>query len=341
MPHDCLLLGGQGLGITRADQLVGLGELVIAEANAQSNVLDFICLHSKLVLGGALQARETLIVLGDEVDLANLAQAFALRCNGRVGANEKELLVYAKAGSLCFQHLLVSPSNSLVVFSLNNKRANLTDLKLLPKRDFYFGDQKVTVRQAWKLDGRGGTELGFGSAVYPAAVALSEYISRLSPSVLTGKRVLELGAGTGLCGIVASKLFALDNLLVTDGDEATVHLCQRNCAFNKVERYVCEKFLWGERQLEGKVDVVLACDIVAAPYREYFPALLNTFIMLQQANPALLVLLGYTPRHVCELDFFQQLRASGFVVDRITDVHPDFAEEETIQLFTIKALIAG
>ena len=38
------------------------------------------------------------------------------------------------------------------------------------------------------------------------AIALSEYLESLDPCLLEGKRVIELGAGTGLAGMVASCL---------------------------------------------------------------------------------------------------------------------------------------
>lgn len=234
-------------------------------------------------------------------------------------------------------------NNSLVVFSLNNKRANLTDLKLLPKRDFYFDNVRIVVRQEWVLDGRGGTELGFGSAVYPAAVSLSEYVSRLPAHVFTNKRVLELGCGTGLCGLVASKLFPLKFCLATDGDEATVQLASKNFRLNKIpsELYACEKHLWGEPGLfTQEFDIILACDIVAVPYREYFPMLLKTFCQLKlqaTTNKEFQILLGYTPRHACEQDFFRDLESRGFTVQRITDdlLHEDFRGDEQIQVFKL------
>lgn len=46
--------------------------------------------------------------------------------------------------------------------------------------------------QAWKGDGKGGTDIGFGASVYPAAYVLAEYLER-HPYLVRGKRVIELG----------------------------------------------------------------------------------------------------------------------------------------------------
>jgi len=40
----------------------------------------------------------------------------------------------------------------------------------------------------------------------PQAIALCQYLETLDSGVLSGKRVIELGAGTGLAGMVASAL---------------------------------------------------------------------------------------------------------------------------------------
>ena len=65
-----------------------------------------------------------------------------------------------------------------------------------------------------------------GAAVYDAAYVLAEYLER-HPELVNGNRVLELGAGPGLVGIVAGLLGA-EKVIVTDGDETVVELAQRN-----------------------------------------------------------------------------------------------------------------
>lgn len=54
---------------------------------------------------------------------------------------------------------------------------------------------------------------GLGGEVWPGAIVLCRYLEQ--NSVVQGKRVVELGCGTGLCGIVCMKLGA-KSVLLTD-----------------------------------------------------------------------------------------------------------------------------
>lgn len=51
---------------------------------------------------------------------------------------------------------------------------------------------RCTQFQAWKAGGKGGTEIGFGASVYPAAFVLADFLER-HPYLVRGKRVIELG----------------------------------------------------------------------------------------------------------------------------------------------------
>lgn len=54
-----------------------------------------------------------------------------------------------------------------------------TDTLRLPERLFELGfGAPVTIKQAYKPDGLGGSKLGFGASVYDAAFVLSNFIAR-------------------------------------------------------------------------------------------------------------------------------------------------------------------
>jgi predicted nicotinamide N-methyase len=73
--------------------------------------------------------------------------------------------------------------------------------------------------------------LPYGVALWPASIALAhDLVSREDD--LRGARVLELGAGTGLPGIVAAKMGA--RVVQTDRDELALWACRRNCERNGV-----------------------------------------------------------------------------------------------------------
>lgn len=101
--------------------------------------------------------------------------------------------------------------------------------------------------------------LPYGVALWPAAIALAhDLVSRAAD--LRGKRVLELGAGTGLPGIVAASLGA--RVVQTDRDELAMSACKRNCERNRVE--IAEHRLadWTSWADEGQYDWIIGSDIL-------------------------------------------------------------------------------
>ena len=84
------------------------------------------------------------------------------------------------------------------------------------------------------------------------------------------KKVLEVGAGAGLPGIVAHKVLGAHSVLVTDGDYDALVNCQRNVAANQnseIGDISCQQLIWGRGvgaflETHGKQDVVLAADCV-------------------------------------------------------------------------------
>ncbi|KAF4042582.1 Lysine methyltransferase [Phytophthora infestans] len=111
-----------------------------------------------------------------------------------------------------------------------------------------------------------------GTRLWTGSHFLSRYLWR-HPELVRGKRVLELGAGTGICSIVSSKLGAV-KCLATDGDEEVVELLAKNVQVNEAEDVVTARSLfWGDepsaqtllKEFPGAltdVDVVLAGDVL-------------------------------------------------------------------------------
>ncbi|KAL6075887.1 Methyltransferase-like protein 23 [Balamuthia mandrillaris] len=81
-------------------------------------------------------------------------------------------------------------------------------------RVFRFGKGQavsVAVRQVMEAD--------YGLYVWPSALILSEFIVA-HPSLFAGAHVIELGAGTGVAGLVAAKQGAAASVLLTDRADA-------------------------------------------------------------------------------------------------------------------------
>ena len=135
-----------------------------------------------------------------------------------------------------------------------------------------------------------------GVTLWGAAPQLAQYLVDHADRVIRGRRVVELGAGLGLCGIVAHRLGA-SRVLLTDGDTHALRQMrvnvQKNCVGmknndNKEEEQTihCQQLLWGNptandnkekdttttlsslsyanafREQHGRFDVVLGADVV-------------------------------------------------------------------------------
>ncbi|KAL1515989.1 hypothetical protein AB1Y20_002602 [Prymnesium parvum] len=118
---------------------------------------------------------------------------------------------------------------------------------------------------------------GDGHVVWEAADAVLRWLDdEYAPHGLCGRVVLELGAGTGVCGL-ACALLGASRVVLTDLPQA-VPLLRRNAAgcahlWPTATRVEVAELTWGDeaaaRAIEG-VDLVLACDCVYQPahYRD-------------------------------------------------------------------------
>jgi len=82
---------------------------------------------------------------------------------------------------------------------------------------------KVLQVQRGELEGTYGT----GATVWPASVVLVKYLERHRDAVVAGKRVVDLGAGTGVTSIAAALLRA-ESVVCTDGEPKVVELARDN-----------------------------------------------------------------------------------------------------------------
>ncbi|KAG1693119.1 hypothetical protein DVH05_023898 [Phytophthora capsici] len=229
---------------------------------------------------------------------------------------------------------ITSSTYALVPFTFRNP---FHDALRDATRWFPIAGKRIRIDQAWQNDGKGGTALGFGASVYDAAIALSLYLaSRLE--LVEGNRIIELGCGPGLVGVVAAHLKP-KSIVITDGDPASVALTQRNIQVNNLSGEVCtaEEYLWGdlEHHLVPKVgghehyDVILGADIVACPYASAFDKLMES--LQEMTGPDTLVLLAYKKRQHSEEKFFDKLE-KVFDIDQVgqSELHPDFQDSDIV-----------
>jgi predicted nicotinamide N-methyase len=101
--------------------------------------------------------------------------------------------------------------------------------------------------------------LPYGIVLWPAAIALAHEIATRA---LRGARVLELGAGTGLPGIVAASLGA--RVVQTDRQEVALHVCKTNAARNGVTTIEHRAADWTAWEDGATYDWILGADILYA-----------------------------------------------------------------------------
>jgi len=109
------------------------------------------------------------------------------------------------------------------------------------------------------LRGETTTRRPYGIVLWPAAIALTHEIASRD---VAGKRVLELGAGTGLPGIVAASLGA--RVVQTDRQQLVLHVCKQNAERNGVtgvEHRIADWTAWED---EARYDLILGSDILYA-----------------------------------------------------------------------------
>lgn len=119
----------------------------------------------------------------------------------------------------------------------------------------------VTLEDEQRFLRREQERLPYGVMLWPASIALAhEVVERAS--ALAGKRVLELGAGTGVPGIVAASLGA--RVLQTDRNEVALHVCAMNAERNRVSGIELRSADWETFTSEQPFDVILGSDVLYA-----------------------------------------------------------------------------
>lgn len=120
------------------------------------------------------------------------------------------------------------------------------------------------------LLGEGTTKRPYGIVLWPSAIALAH---ELATRTLAGKRILELGAGTGLPGIVAASLGA--HVVQTDRQNLVLHVCKQNAERNgiaAIEHRIADWTAWTDTD---RYDLVIAADVLYAA--ELHPHLRHIF----------------------------------------------------------------
>ncbi|KAJ6654027.1 hypothetical protein lerEdw1_007536, partial [Lerista edwardsae] len=189
---------------------------------------------------------------------------------------------------------------------------------------------------------------GTGSVVWDAALVLARFLEKSSEGgrlPLARRAVLELGAGTGLVGLMAACLGA--NVTVTDLEEVQ-DLLRMNIETNQhlITGSIQAKVLkWGEEVTDflPAPDYILMADCIY--YEESLEPLLKTLKDL--AGPETCILCCYEERTMgknpqVERRFELQLLQRDFELEKVPlDDHDEEYRSEDIHIFSVRRKRAG
>ncbi|XP_066263321.1 protein N-lysine methyltransferase METTL21A-like isoform X1 [Branchiostoma lanceolatum] len=168
----------------------------------------------------------------------------------------------------------------------------------LAERKFKLAGRELVIRQSWR-------ELGVAAVVWDAAVVLGEYLE--TEVTLTDQTVIELGAGTGLTGMVAALQGA--KVTITEREMALASL-RRNVESNILpgttrHPVVIKELTWGQNLhlYPTSYQYVIGADIIYI--KETFQDLLKTLVHL--SNCETVVLLGCKIRYERDTNFLKML----------------------------------
>ena len=155
--------------------------------------------------------------------------------------------------------------------------------------------------------GEGLHQRPYGVVLWPAAVALAHDVAS-RPDAFRGTRVLELGAGTGLPGIVAASYGA--HVTQTDRNALAMSVCRRNAERNGLADAITHRLAdWTAWTDPERYDWILGADVLyAAGMHAHVRRILETSLA-----PGGRVLLA-DPFRPASLSLLEAMEADGWTV---------------------------
>ena len=117
---------------------------------------------------------------------------------------------------------------------------------------------------------------GVGGKIWKSSFVLSSLLKgqKLSKFInLNDKRILEIGSGAGICGIVCATL-NIQKIIITDRDAGCLELIHKNILLNedKINKNLIEtkSFDWTNeeeiKEMKGKYDVIIGSDLLYSEF---------------------------------------------------------------------------
>lgn len=204
--------------------------------------------------------------------------------------------------------LLATPLPSDIAAAQKKSRV-VYHLSLLDDVDGTDADAEadITLLESRSLISASGTT---GLRTWEAALHLGQYLC-VDPSLVAGKRILELGAGTGYLSILCAKYLGAEHAIASDGSEDVINNLPDSLFLNGLQdsaplsgEIKPMELRWGhalmgteEEHWNGgrKIDVVLGADITYD--QSVIPALVGTLEELVGMHPEVKVVIAATERN--------------------------------------------
>ena len=220
------------------------------------------------------------------------------------------------------------------------------DLSLLPRGEDA-KDARITLLESRSLISASGTT---GLRTWEAALHLGQYLCT-NQELVKGKRVLELGAGTGYLSILCANHLGSTHVLATDGSDDVINNMPDSLFLNGLQgsdKIAASELLWGhalvgteEQAWNGgrEVDVVLGADITYDA--SVIPALVATVEELVGLYPKATVVIAATERNrdtfqsfldVCEKRGFEVANQVFPVPPRKDQTGPFYNDQQPIHI---------
>ena len=146
----------------------------------------------------------------------------------------------------------------------------------------------------------------YWASLWPSSLALAEHI--MNAGNLEGRKVLEIGCGSGLAGIAAGQLGA--EVTVSDVEPEALELAHQNWQLNDLVPAAVETLDWRAPTIDENFDLILGADILYSP--PDFPDLVRSLTHLLDEEGSLII---SEPGRPHARDFFARMLQAGYRVD--------------------------
>ncbi|KAG6041465.1 hypothetical protein E4U41_004199 [Claviceps citrina] len=194
----------------------------------------------------------------------------------------------------------------------------------------------ITLLENRSLIAAGGTT---GLRTWEAALHMGQYLCQ-KPSLVAGKHVLELGAGTGYLSILCVKHLQAAHAVASDGSDDVISNLPENLFVNGLQESSAitpKRIEWGHAlvgtgtegqwDISSPVDVVLGADITYD--RRVIPALIATLLDLFALYPDVQVYISATERNAATYQVFLDVsRQSNLLVESLPYENPPRSQQK-------------